>query len=231
MNDTEKNVNHKLVSLVIALVASGVQAAPQHVDGSVIADGKSLKTGPIAQTPWTFFADAEITSGECTAAIAAEIPDCYTITLPANPHKGQRGNSALLSWTSNIPSAGVSLFGDEGFHLFELFSSDIGAFSYVGITDNQVFLTVPNGTVTAPTPLSGFTDRNAFHQIELVTGPNGKIDFNVTDKVSGERLLTSFIMAKSAAKIFHVGSTRSKPVKGQTGFVENVGQFEYEKRA
>ncbi|KAF9003045.1 hypothetical protein BDQ17DRAFT_1425570 [Cyathus striatus] len=222
---------------------SSATAAPS-ASGSIIADGKSLKTGPIAQTPWTFFADAEITSGECTAAIAAEIPDCYTITLPANPHKGQRGQfrtplapadgtTYYASWTSNIPSAGVSLFGDEGFHLFELFSSDIGAFSYVGITDNQVFLTVPNGTVTAPTPLSGFTDRNAFHQIELVTGPNGKIDFNVTDKVSGERLLTFLYNGQVGGKdvSFHVGSTRSNPVHGQTGFVENVGQFSYEKRA
>ncbi|KAF9010768.1 hypothetical protein BDQ17DRAFT_1406067 [Cyathus striatus] len=240
-----------LSSLVaVALVASGVQAAaaPQQLSPGVVAKGTHLVTGALATmdptlAPWTFFADAEITKGECTAAIAAEIPDCFTITLPADPKKGQRGQFRTppvpadgsiyyASWTSNIPSKGVSLFGDEGFHLFELFSSDIGAFSYVGITDNEVFLTIPNGTVTPNTPLSGFTDRNAYHQIELVTGKNGKIDFNVTDKVTGERLLTFLYFGQVGGKdvSFHVGSTRANPVKGQTGFVENVGQFFYEKR-
>ncbi|KAF8996344.1 hypothetical protein BDQ17DRAFT_1544797 [Cyathus striatus] len=235
--------NKLAILLTFAFFASGIQAAPSS-KGSVVADGTHLEVGPIKEKPWTYFADATITSGRCTPAIAAQIPGCYTISLPANPKKGQRGqfrtplvpadgSKYFASWTSNIPLAGVNLFGDEGFHLFELYSSDIGAFSYVGIIDNLIRLAIPNGTFTVrPTPLSGFTDRNAFHEVLLTTGKNGIIDFNVTDKVTGERLLTFLYHGQVGGKdvSFHVGSTRTKPVKGQTQFVENVGQFFYEKR-
>ncbi|KAF8996307.1 hypothetical protein BDQ17DRAFT_1364488 [Cyathus striatus] len=174
---------------------------------SIIADGTHLEIGPIKEKPWTYFADATITSGNALPpsllkSLDGQRGQFRTPLVPAD------GSKYFASWTSNIPLAGVDLFGDEGFHLFELYSSDIGAFSYVAI---------PDGT---------FTVCLADHR------KNGIIDFNVTDKVTGERLLTFLYHGQVGGKdvSFHVGSTRTSPVKGQTQFVENVGQFVYEKR-
>ncbi|KAF8996304.1 hypothetical protein BDQ17DRAFT_1329988 [Cyathus striatus] len=68
--------------------------------------------------------------------------------------------------TSLLVASHQSLQMRSGFHLFELYSSDVDTLSYIGVIENQ-----------ARTPLSGFTDRNTFHQVELTTGTKRKDRF------------------------------------------------------
>ncbi|KAF8317908.1 hypothetical protein DL93DRAFT_2165335 [Clavulina sp. PMI_390] len=175
-----------------------------------LADGSGMKYGTLP-SGLLWQSSGELYSGGCTP-VNQSISECYELKLsgsvdehldPKHLHSPRQrvefrspgevgdGTSWIYTWNSFYPSANLNST-NTFFHFMQIFSqADSGPVYYFDLLRNRdaVVKNWLTNTTIAKVPIEKVMDLTLHHRVEVTYGPQGRLDYTVSQKSNGTTIL------------------------------------------